>query len=293
MKSRNKTILLLADSSRKGATEILEQWTSILSENSDCKLIMQDLADKEAKERLIDVSADIIIVFGGDGTILNAARHFHEKQKPILGVNLGKLGYLAEFSPDDAEQAVEDIIRNRLIISTRLMIYAQVLPQSQQHGSEIKFSSLAVNDVVIQAGPPFRMIELVIDVDNARLGTIRGDGLIIASSTGSTGHNISAGGPIVDHKSDALILTPICPHSLTHRPLVLGPKSEISITLSQVNPQTALIVDGQVMHNLTGNEQINISSAEQRFLLVHNRKYSRWHTLQTKLNWGIGPNYSG
>ncbi len=290
MKNQNKKILLLGDSSRKGVSEILKQWKQVLTKKSGLSVETQDLADKKNKEKFVEASkdVDIVIVFGGDGTILNAARSLSENQKPILGVNLGKLGYLAEFSSGDAQTAVKDILQNNLVISNRLMIQTEISSQDLK----VEFSSLAVNDVVIQAGPPFRMIELIIDIDSDRLGIIRGDGLIVASSTGSTGHNISAGGPIVEHTLDAIVLTPICPHSLTHRPLVLGAESNISITLSQVNPQTALIIDGQVMYNLTGKEKIEISSANQRFLLIHNRKYSRWHTLQTKLNWGIGPNYT-
>ncbi len=283
-----KTILLLADSDRKSVKPVLSQWRQVFESNSNISLIIQDLADKAYAKKLAETSADIVIVLGGDGTILNAVRNLNENQKPILGVNLGKLGYLAEFSPNDAKEALNDILNDEMIISSRLMIETTILSQQEK----LLFSSLAVNDVVIQAGPPFRMIEIIIDIENDRLGTIRGDGLIVASSTGSTGHNISAGGPIVDYKLDAIILTPICPHSLTHRPLVLVPESNLTITLGQVNPQTALIIDGQVMYRLEGNEKININVANQRFLLVHNRKHSRWHTLQKKLNWGIGPNYT-
>ncbi len=282
-----KTVLLLADSAREGIRPVLHRWQQVFGGEDKISLITEDLADKASAQKLAETSADVVIVLGGDGTILNAARSLNGNQKPILGVNLGKLGYLAEFSPEDADLAMKDIVDDNLLTSSRLMIDAQVCKDS----SDKCFSSLAVNDVVIQAGPPFRMIELIIDVDGARLGSMRGDGLIIATATGSTGHNISAGGPVVDHKLDAVVLTPICPHSLTHRPLVLGANSGITITLGQVNPQSALIIDGQVTHKLEGDKKIHINVANQRFLLVHNRRHSRWHTLQAKLNWGIGPNY--
>jgi NAD+ kinase len=281
MNSTKRTILLLADFERPGVDPILHEIRHRLSAISEIQTInLHDRCDLQA------VPGDLAIVLGGDGTILSVARCFGERQIPILGLNLGKLGYLAEFGPADIDGLVEDIRLDRLVYSKRMMLQANIWD-----GEEC-FSSLAVNDVVIQAGPPFRMIELKITIDQLHLTTIKGDGVILATATGSTGHNVSAGGPVVDPSIEAVVLTPLNAHSLTHRPLVLSSEAEICITAPRVNSGSTVIIDGQVTRPLLAQSVIRISSSKERFLLVQNRNYGRWHTLQTKLNWGVGPNYS-
>ncbi len=248
------------------------------------------VVDLSREKVLRNRKGDLGIVLGGDGTILSVARSLKENQIPILGINLGKLGYLAEFSPNDIDMVVADVARNRLNVIRRMMLTIGI--RDDKSKGKDAFSSLAVNDVVVQAGPPFRMIELQIHIDGQELTTIEGDGVIVASATGSTGHNISAGGPVVDPSIDAIVLTPLNAHSLTHRPLVLSGKAEIRITARQVNPGSTVIVDGQVTRALADQAQIRIGPAPYYFLLVQNHTYSRWHTLQTKLNWGLGPNYN-
>lgn len=282
MTDEKRTILVLADYTRPGVKPMLKV---VRDKFADCAAITCVDLSRQRIEEAVAIGCDLAIVLGGDGTLLSVARAFGEHQRPLLGVNLGKLGYLAEFGPADIDLVIEDIRSDRLAISERLMLEAR----SEQPGGS--FRTLAINDVVIQAGPPFRMISIEISVDGQALTSISGDGVIVSTPTGSTGHNISAGGPVVDPLVGAIVLSPICAHSLTHRPVVLSADAEIEITPRKINPGSALIIDGQITKSLAQDVPVKISSAPARFLLVHNRQHSRWHTLQTKLNWGIGPNY--
>ncbi len=277
-------ILITYDSSRSDVKRVLNVLDRKLrSTLRSANITKIDLIEAD-EETFCGVSADIVLVLGGDGTILNVARNLGEIEVPILGINLGKLGYLAEFSPEDIKDAVTVVAQANIIVTKRIMLRVEIYRANKR-----EFSSFAVNDVVIQAGQPFRMIQISILVDKDELTTVRGDGLIISSATGSTGHNLSAGGPIIDCESDGIVLTPICPHSLTHRPIVLTGTSKIEVIPIQVNPSSAVTIDGQIMKTLKGNERILIRRANKKFILVHNPKYSRWRTLQAKLGWGIGP----
>ncbi|MFA5863539.1 MAG: NAD(+)/NADH kinase [Phycisphaerae bacterium] len=280
MTKKKRTILVLGDLTRPGVAPVFNTLTRRLSTLADVKSI--DLATGPVPK---SSRGDLVIVLGGDGTILSVARSLGKNQVPILGVNLGKLGYLAEFSPDDIDLLLDDIRRDHLNISHRLMLSTEICD------GKTSFSTLAINDIVVQAGPPFRMIELNLCIDQQDLTTIEGDGVIVATATGSTGHNLSAGGPVVDPSINAVVLTPLNVHSLTHRPLVLSGAAEICITAIRVNPGSAVIIDGQVSKPLASGARINIRPFGHPFLLVQNQKYSRWNTLQTKLHWGLGPNY--
>ena len=286
MSETKKTILILADFERSGVQCAREAIQERLSPISEIKLINlnEKTADKD-KYNTIYEQGDLAIILGGDGTLLHVARLLANHQIPLLGFNLGKLGILSEFSLNDFDSLASDFRHNKITWSQRIMLQADIID------SESEFSSLAVNDVVIQAGAPFRMIDLKIEVDELHLTTIKGDGVIVATATGSTGHNISAGGPIVDPAIEAIVLTPLNAHSLTHRPLVLSNKAKISITALNVNNGSSVIIDGQVTQTLKPNAIIRIIKSKERFLLVHNRNHSRWQILQTKLNWGLGPNY--
>jgi NAD+ kinase len=278
---KKKTILVLGDLTRAGIKPILDILMVELS-----RIAAVDFTDLGRTALGNRCRGDLVIVLGGDGTILSVARCLGTHQVPILGFNLGKLGYLAEFSPEDVTWVIEDIRANRLNISPRMMLATTIC------NGRKTYETPAVNDVVVQAGPPFRMIELKITVDGQELTTMEGDGVIVASASGSTGHNISAGGPVVDPSVEAIVLTPLNAHSLTHRPLVLSCKADICITAPRVNPGSAVIIDGQVTRSLDRRSRIRIGPFPHPFLLVQNRRHNRWHTLQTKLNWGLGPNYN-
>jgi NAD+ kinase len=224
---------------------------------------------------------DRLIVLGGDGTMLGVARFLEDRQVPMIGVNLGKLGYLAEFSVEDLKEtfdlvATSDaLICNRIILEVRLNASPDTL--------------LALNDCVIQAGPPFRVIELDVRVDGEHLTTISGDGLIVATPSGSTAHNLSAGGPILLPGLRAFALTPLCPHSLTHRPLVVESDSQIYVSVSQANAGTVVSIDGQVTLPLKSGSGLTVRRSPIEFPVIGNPKHGRFYTLVTKLQWGRLP----
>ncbi|NLX06189.1 MAG: NAD(+)/NADH kinase [Phycisphaerae bacterium] len=282
MSACRKRVLVLADFARPGVQSALEQVRNRLGRCTE--LIDVDLPG-DASEPVVIPEAELAIVLGGDGTILRVARTFGDKQLPVIGINLGKLGYLAEFSLSDLDDVADCIVKDCLVITQRLMLDAQLEENGQT------FTSLAVNDLVLQAGPPFRMIEVTICINDADLTLMRGDGLIISTPTGSTGHNLAAGGPILDPLTGGIVLTPICPHSLTYRPLVLSEDARIDVRACRINAGSTWIVDGQVTKVVSPGSVLAVRRARGKFLLVHNRQHSRWHTLQTKLNWGTGPNY--
>lgn len=231
--------------------------------------------------RLLSESPDRVVVLGGDGTILAVARAMGERQAPIVGVNFGKLGFLAEFSVDDVQTHVEAMLHQSDLVSRRIMIEARIESTSGP-ASHI----IAVNDFVLHSGPPYRMIDLAITVDGDYLTQFSGDGLILATPCGSTAHNMSAGGPIVQSEVPAIIITPISPHSLTHRPLVVAGDSRIQVHAQQVNDGTTLAADGQETLPLRAGDVLVVQRYPHDFLLVHNPTQPRWYTLTKKLRWG-------
>lgn len=229
---------------------------------------------------------DYAVVFGGDGSIISAARELSEANVPVIGVNLGKLGFLAEFGVEELEGAFDDIVAGRLAIEKRMMLRCTV-----STGGEERFCSTAVNDVFITAGPPFRMIELKMSVDDQPLAGCVSDGLIISTPTGSTAYSLSAGGPIMSPKIEAIVITPLCPHSLSFRPIVISAASRIGIVGVQVNEGTTVSIDGQVSLRLTADDTLTVVREGSDFLVVNNPIRSPWDTLATKLGWAEKPKY--
>lgn len=230
--------------------------------------------------------AQRVVVVGGDGTLIGVARSLGDAQLPLIGVNVGKLGFLTEFSLSELEADFDGAISDDSRISRRTILHVSV--QRRGAGSE---TALAINDCVLQAGPPFRMIDLGVSINDAPLTQVAGDGLIVCTPSGSTAHNLSAGGPIMQPDVDAIILTPLCPHSLTHRPLVITRESVIEILACHVNPGTTAIIDGQVSCPLGPGDRVSIRRHAADFLVVRNARYAPWHQLISKLHWGQAPSY--
>jgi NAD+ kinase len=224
---------------------------------------------------------DRIIVLGGDGSILAVARSLGPRQVPIIGVNFGKLGFLAEFSIEDVLAHSEVIFNVNQIVSRRIMIDARI-----RRGSAETAAAAAVNDCVVHAGPPYRMVELDIFADGHHLTRVIGDGLVLATPSGSTAHNMSVGGPIVQAEIPAIVLTPISPHSLTHRPLVVGGDARIEVVAAEVNPGTTVVIDGQLSLPLAGRDRLIVRRYPHDFQLVTNPANPCWYTLTRKLKWG-------
>jgi NAD+ kinase len=236
--------------------------------------------------------ADYAVVFGGDGSIIAAARRLSRSEEkagiPVVGVNLGKLGYLAEFSVDELKEFLPQLLSGRTKIEKRMMLLCRVLNKGKE-----RFRSTAVNDIFITAGPPFRMIELKMFVDKQHLGDCVSDGIVVATPTGSTAYSLSAGGPVLSQKMEGIVITPICPHSLSFRPIVIKADSIVEITGQRLNDGTTVSIDGQVSLKLSSNDIVEIKRSRSDFLVVNNPLRCEWDTLATKLGWAKRPKYQG
>ena len=236
--------------------------------------------------------ADLIVVLGGDGSLLAQARRSAAFDIPILGVNLGRLGFMAEFDLETIEKLAADIFGSAPLNTHSLgLLKAEVFGRDQ---TEPRFEGLALNEAAITAGFPFRMIELSLIIDNQPGPVVSGDGLIISTPTGSTAYNISAGGPIVAPGVDALTITPIAPHTLSFRPIVLPADVEIQVVTLRVNNDlpyggSTLVLDGQVQTPLHRDDVIRIHGNNKRVRFVRNPSVKFWATAIQKLHWAAQP----
>jgi NAD+ kinase len=226
--------------------------------------------------------ADPIVTLGGDGTLLGVARNIDGYSPTFVGVNFGNLGFLTEIKPEELFPVVEQVLAGTAPVRERSMLLTEVL-----RGESIVFSSQAVNDAVIMKGARSRLIDLDFYVDNEAVMRLRADGLIVATPTGSTAYSLAAGGSIVSPSLAAVLVTPICPHSLTSRPLVLDLEAELKITVPQYDGRVFLTVDGQVSLELQTGDTVRIRRAKQRLRFVRSLQRSYFSVLRTKLNWGI------
>ena len=247
-----------------------------------------------------DLAADLILVLGGDGTLLAVARKLAGRQIPVMGINFGRLGFLADFTPEQFKPRFEEMLKHGPMISRRSMLETSVLPEgatckftdAQEVAKARRFSATSLNDAVVTAGAPFRMIDLEISADSETGVRYSGDGVIVATASGSTAYNVSAGGPIMSPNVDAMCITPICPHSLSFRPVVIGLNSTVLLSATRVHSGTSLICDGQESTLLKSGEKIVIRRSPHGVLLVDNPDTKEWHVLAEKLQWAVGPRYN-
>jgi NAD+ kinase len=239
-------------------------------------------ADEE-RANLAEVAWDLslVIAMGGDGTILGTVRRMDACQVPILGVNLGGLGFLAETASGEVLDALADIARGEYQTDRRMMLDCRLLRDGESLGD---FTVL--NDVVINKGALARIIGLEARVDGRYLTLYRGDGLIVATPTGSTAYSLAAGGPIVYAEEDAVLLTPICPHILANRPILIPPGSTIEIIYQSGGGDVTLTLDGQVGHPLHPEDKVLIRRSDRRMRLIHRPDHDHYHILRRKLKWG-------
>ena len=229
----------------------------------------------------IVAGADLLIVLGGDGSVLAAVRAIGARRVPVLGVNLGHLGFLTDVNPDEAEAALDATLRGNYTLVER----SRFEVSHRRDGREL-LRGLVLNDAVIAKGSALaRLIELEARVGGRLISTYRSDGLIVATPTGSTAYNLSAGGPILDPQVRAAILNPICPHTLSLRPLVLPDDVEISVRLCS-QEEAALTLDGQVGATLRKDDVVRVVKAAEPVRFVTTPPHDHFDTLRTKLGWG-------
>ncbi len=229
----------------------------------------------------IPKEVEAVVVIGGDGTFLSVARFIENRPTPIIGINLGGLGFLTEISADSCLVEMSKILEGDYEIEERMRLRVTV----RRDGRET-FSHIVLNDAVINKGALARIIDLETSIDGNFLTHYRGDGLIIATPTGSTAYNISAGGPIVFPAAQAVILTPICPFTLTNRPIIFPSHVTIQVKLSEPASDVTLTCDGQVGCLIGISDQVDISAAANPLRLIKAPDVDHFETLRSKLKWG-------
>lgn len=236
-----------------------------------------------AKPELVP-QCDLIVVLGGDGTYLSIARLMRERSVPVLGVNMGQLGFLTEVKKTEAAAALDAILQGqKLTVSERSLLAVTVVRQ----GEEV-FEGMVVNDAVISKGAIARIIGLDVQIDGVWAHSVRADGLIVSTPTGSTAYSLAAGGPIVMPQVPATVLTPICPHALTQRPLVLPQTAQIEICLKQRPGHVLLTLDGQDVVDLVEGDLVRVETfTKHRLKLVMAGARDYFGLLREKLNFGV------
>jgi NAD+ kinase len=227
-------------------------------------------------------SADLVIAIGGDGTMLYAGSRVWDHDVPLLGINRGRLGFLADVTPDEMLSSVDHVLNGEYSIEPRLLLEGRL----QMASGEV-ISKTAFNDVVLQRNDTGRMVDFETSVAGQFVNTHAGDGLIVASPTGSTAYALSCGGPIVEPQLDALVVVPICPHTLTDRPIVIAANQAVSIRLLEREDAGASVsIDGHSIGQLTAKDTLTIAASEKRIRLVHPPGYDFYGILRSKLLWG-------
>lgn len=226
-------------------------------------------------------SVDLILVLGGDGTMIATARMVGDKEVPVLGVNYGGLGYLAEFRIEELYSALESILEGNYRLDTRVMLAVELI-----RGHEQVTQSRVLNDVVINKSALARIIEIEAYLNQQFVNSFRADGLIVSTPTGSTAYNLSAGGPVIYPSMNAVVMTPICPFTLSNRPIVVPDDSLIELSLKTEQEEVALTLDGQVGFPLQVNDRIVIRKSGTTFNLVQPMNRNYFDVLRDKLRWG-------
>lgn len=287
-----RRVLLLVNKDKPGAVEAAGAVRALIVKHGE--LVDEQDASVGAPAPECCGEADLAVVLGGDGTLLGQARRLIGAGVPMLGVNFGKLGFLAEFDMDALEaQAAGVFGSGSLDVRDLHVLRAEVC----NGDTEPRFSGVAINEAVVTAGPPFRMIDLDVRIDGQTGPTSSGDGLIIATPLGTTAYNLSAGGPILTPDADGIAITPIAAHSLSFRPVVVGGSSTIELELTRVNEDngggTTLVLDGQVQARLHAGDRLTVRRDERTVPFVRNPDASYWRTLVGKFRWAAAPGLHG
>ena len=238
-------------------------------------------AAKSCPAEAIPDAADLLIVLGGDGTLLSVSRLVGDRCTPILGINLGSLGFLTEITRDEIIPVLEQLVAGELTVSERLRLDVII----RREGTEVARYRV-LNDLVINKGALARIIDMEAWVDDTYLTTFKADGLIVATPTGSTAYNLAAGGPIISPALHCLVISPICPHMLTNRPIIVSDEAVIRIEVKFQNEEVAMTADGQIGMPLQGGDVVEIRRSPHPTMLVLSPTKDYFQILRTKLKWG-------
>ncbi len=248
------------------------------------------LTDFGTAEDLSRIDADAAVVLGGDGSILRAVHQMGDRQLPVIAVNLGKLGFLADVTPAELPEVLRDFYAGKLTIIEHLMFECRVT-----RDGEVCARKVGLNETAIHSGPPFSLMDVDLYVDSELVTTYSCDGLIVCTPVGSTAHSLSAGGPILRKDLQAFVIMPISPHTLTNRPVVDAADCVYEMVVARPRPETSVVVDGQVLCRLQAGDRVAVERADCRFRLVTAPGHSDYRTLREKLGWSgqLGARKSG
>ncbi len=243
--------------------------------------------DLDQSADLSGLDADLVVVLGGDGAILSASRRLHGSKAPVLGVNFGKLGFLAALRENElTERARQVIAHGRYVVSRRMTLAVQVYRADGSREAIVR----ALNDAVVERWDARSLsVEFIVDGETAT--TCRGDGVIVATPTGSTAHSLSAGGPLVEPSLHALVVSPICAHSVSNRPLVLSPRQQVVLRVLGGSKRPGLAVDGQELFDLAVGDEVRVRRSRLPFLLALPEDRTFFDVLRTRLHWAGQPPY--
>lgn len=250
---------------------------------SHSEIVLEDFGHSKP---LDEVDADFVLVFGGDGSILRSAKQMGERQRPVLGINLGKLGFLADLSPDEFRRIYGDVCNGGYRTIEHLMLCCEVWQAERMLCQQI-----GLNEVAVLGGPPYSIMEIDLYVDSKWVTTYSCDGLIISTPVGSTAHSLSAGGPILRKDLQAVVISPISPHTLTMRPVVDSADCEFEMRVHRRDgpvhrDETAVVVDGSVAHSVGPDDRILVRRADHCFQMIQVPGQGYYRTLRDKLGWG-------
>lgn len=232
-----------------------------------------------------DLDADMVVVLGGDGSILRGCRQLGQRQLPIIGVNLGRLGFLTDLSPAEFRKGLPSLKRGQYTIVEHLMFRVSHHQHDQETGEQSITTDLGLNEVMVTSAGSLKMLDISLRIDEEDITTFSCDGLIISTPVGSTAHNLSAGGPILRQELRAFVITPICPHTLTVRPIVDSSDRIFRLSVKDAPPGVMLVIDGQIRRPFHANDFIEVRSAEQTLKLIRLPGHSYYGTLHRKLGW--------
>jgi len=239
-------------------------------------------AKNKLKEEEIAEAVDLIITVGGDGTILHAANLAQNYDTPLLGINRGQLGFLADIKPNEMQSDISQILEGKFTKEARMMLKVRI----EKSDGNI-YEDRALNDIALQRSETGRMLNFTTSVSNQYINNHSGDGIIIATPTGSTAYSLSCGGPIIDPEINCYVLVPICPHTLSDRPIVMPDTKSIEIKLQQNNKNKAEItIDGRSICDFTESDKLLITKSNKKTILIHPHGYDYYETLRSKLHWG-------
>ena len=292
-------VLILANGRKEAVSDALAEFRPWLEPRA--RIVDERDTREVSRQAVSDLpEADLALVLGGDGTLLSQARLLVDHGAPLLGVNFGKVGFLAEFSIESIKAHWEAIVGGQCRMSRRMMldvaVFSDDAPEWGDNGAtmpEPMFQTVAMNDVVVTAGPPYRMVEIELAIEPGRsrtsATTFMGDGVIVSTPSGSTAYNLAAGGPIVSPGIHGICVSAMCPQSLAFRPIVYNADCETWLAIRRANEGTTLVIDGQESCMLEHGQQVRIVQYPRSLSLVHNPDFNYWKMLAHKMHWAARP----